>query len=85
MHAMDRDIIPDITLINCPLTCYYSCVKNSLLDVLAGRIDAARVSGTVLINGLLPSDNFKFAAGYVCQVRKFFFLFRTNVKPKTMP
>jgi hypothetical protein len=40
-----------------------------LLDVLAGRVDSKRVTGTILVNGQLPPKNFKFMTGYVCQVR----------------
>ena len=39
-----------------------------LLDILADRKSNTRVSGSVLVNGRLREDNFRFKTGYVVQV-----------------
>lgn len=39
-----------------------------LLDVLAGRKDPAGLSGTLLLDGCPPPENFKCMVGYVVQV-----------------
>ncbi|XP_059139433.1 broad substrate specificity ATP-binding cassette transporter ABCG2-like [Physella acuta] len=41
--------------------------KSSLLDVLAGRKDPRGLTGTILLDGLPPPDNFKCLVGYVVQ------------------
>jgi ATP-binding cassette subfamily G (WHITE) protein 2 len=39
-----------------------------LLDVLAGRKDPRGLTGTLLLDGCPPPDNFKCMVGYVVQV-----------------
>ena len=39
-----------------------------LLDVLAGRKDPSGLSGTLLLDGCPPPENFKCMVGYVVQV-----------------
>ena len=41
-----------------------------LLDILADRKSSSRVSGSVLVNGRLREDNFRFKTGYVVQVQR---------------
>ncbi|XP_060589501.1 broad substrate specificity ATP-binding cassette transporter ABCG2-like isoform X2 [Ruditapes philippinarum] len=41
--------------------------KSSLLDVLAGRKDPTGLTGTLLLDGCPPPDNFKCMVGYVVQ------------------
>lgn len=41
--------------------------KSSLLDVLAGRKDPCGLSGTLLLDGCPPPENFKCMVGYVVQ------------------
>ncbi|CAG5128016.1 unnamed protein product, partial [Candidula unifasciata] len=41
--------------------------KSSLLDVLAGRKDPKGLTGSILLDGLPPPDNFKCLVGYVVQ------------------
>ncbi|XP_064387241.1 broad substrate specificity ATP-binding cassette transporter ABCG2-like [Halichondria panicea] len=41
--------------------------KTTLLDILADRKSSSRVSGSVLVNGRLREDNFRFKTGYVVQ------------------
>lgn len=42
--------------------------KSSLLDILADRKASSRVKGTVLVDGVQRSKNFRFQSGYVVQV-----------------
>ncbi|CAL1529862.1 unnamed protein product [Lymnaea stagnalis] len=41
--------------------------KSSLLDVLAGRKEPRGLTGTILLDGLPPPDNYKCLVGYVVQ------------------
>lgn len=40
-----------------------------LLDILADRKSSSRVSGSVLVDGQLRKENFRFSTGYVVQVQ----------------
>ena len=46
----------------------YTLITSRLLDILAGRKDLSRLSGSVLVNGVKQPENFKCITGYVVQV-----------------